>query len=136
MSLGEIAERVLVVEDTPANQQLVGALLRRAGCEVLLADSAEDAKAVLAGDLPAVILMDIQLPGQDGLSFTRELREDERTRHIPVIALTAHAMRGDEELALSAGCLGYITKPIDTRTFADVVSAILERASGETTAIA
>lgn len=120
--------RVLVVEDNPANQQLVAALLRRRGCEVVLADSAEGAKTVLATERPDAILMDLQLPDQDGLSLTRELLQQEGTRGIPIIALTAHAMRGDEETALAAGCAGYLTKPIDTRTFADVVSGLIQRA--------
>lgn len=123
------ADLVLVVEDNPANQRLVSALLRRAGCDVLVADSAAAARTALMNDLPDAILMDIQLPDQDGLSFTRELRSGERTSRIPVIALTALAMRGDEDLALEAGCLGYVTKPIDTRTFAGIVSSILHRAA-------
>jgi CheY-like chemotaxis protein len=78
---------------------------------------AEAAQVVLTDTLPELILMDIALPGMDGLTLTRKLKSDERTRHIRIIALTAFAMKGDDQKALDAGCDGYITKPIDTRKF-------------------
>jgi CheY-like chemotaxis protein len=77
---------------------------------------------------PDLILMDVQMPGQDGLSLTRQLKADPATVTIPIVALTAHAMDGDRELALAAGCSGYISKPIDTRTFGDQVRAFLPAA--------
>jgi CheY-like chemotaxis protein len=74
---------------------------------------------------PDLILMDVQLPGQDGLALTRQLKADPATAAIPIIALTAHAMAGDQELALAAGCVGYITKPINTRTLGDQLRELL-----------
>ncbi len=108
---------ILVVEDNEANQLLVRAVLELEGYEVTLAGSAQDALEEMSSGAPDLILMDVQLPGQDGLSLTRRLKADPATSAIPVVALTAHAMPGDRELALEAGCRGYISKPIDTRTF-------------------
>jgi len=117
--------RLLVVEDNPANQQLALALLSRAGYDVALVASAREARFAIAAELPDAILMDVELPDQNGLALTRELRQDERTAGVPIIALTANAMRGDEELAYSAGCAGYITKPIDMRHFREVLTTVL-----------
>ena len=108
---------ILVVEDNEANQALVQAVLELEGYRVELAASALEALDHLRDRAPDLILMDVQLPGQDGLSLTRLLKADPATNAIPVVALTAHAMTGDRELALRAGCVGYIAKPIDTRTF-------------------
>lgn len=108
---------ILVVEDNEANQALVQAVLELEGYRVELAASALEALDHLRDRAPDLILMDVQLPGQDGLSLTRQLKADPATNAIPVVALTAHAMTGDRELALRAGCVGYIAKPIDTRTF-------------------
>jgi CheY-like chemotaxis protein len=108
---------ILVVEDNEANQLLFRAVLELEGFEVRIADSAPDARDQMSVRTPDLILMDVQLPGQDGLSFTRELKADPRSASIPVVALTAHAMSGDRALALSSGCAGYISKPINTRTF-------------------
>lgn len=120
--------KVLVVEDTPANMKLVTLLLRQAGCEVLQVQDAADAIAVARTVHPDLILMDIQLPGMDGLEATRILKQDEATRRIPVVALTALAMKGDEERIIAAGCDGYIAKPIQYRNFLDKVSRLLPRA--------
>ena len=109
---------VLVVEDNEANQLLARAVLELEGFEVHIAGSAPEALETLRDVRPNLILMDIQLPGQDGLSLTRQLKADAATSAIPIVALTAHAMTGDRELAINAGCAGYIAKPIDTRTFA------------------
>jgi CheY-like chemotaxis protein len=109
---------VLVVEDNPTNQKLIAAVLVRAGYEVTISGTAASAREALARRRPDLMLMDIQLPDQDGLSFTRELQADEATRAIPIVALTAHAMVGDDRVAVEAGCVGYLTKPINTRTFA------------------
>lgn len=114
--------RILIVEDNEANQLLASSVLEREGYSVDLAASSDQALAVIADHSPDLILMDVQLPGQDGLSFTRRLKSDPATSGIPVVALTALAMMGDRERTLEAGCSGYIAKPIDTRTFADQVS--------------
>jgi two-component system, cell cycle response regulator DivK len=111
------ANLILVVEDNEANQLLFSAVLEREGYEVRIAGSAPEARGQMQDRRPDLILMDIQLPGQDGLSFTQQLKADPATAAIPVVALTAHAMTGDRAHALQAGCAGYIAKPIDTRTF-------------------
>ena len=116
---------ILVVEDNEANQMLVQAVLQIEGYRVALAGSANEARDLLRAEAPALILMDLQLPGQDGLSFIRQLKEGPATRDIRIVAVTAHAMHGDRDLALSAGCAGYIPKPIDTRTFAGQVRHFL-----------
>ena len=107
---------VLVVEDNETNQMLTMAVLLRDGYRVRTAGSADDALAIIRSDRPDIILMDLQLPGQDGLTLTRALKVDPATAAIPVVAMTAHVMLGDEAQALAAGCAGYIAKPIDTRT--------------------
>jgi CheY-like chemotaxis protein len=106
---------ILIVDDNASNTKLLAFLLTSKGYEVRTAASAPDALAVLDTFVPRLILMDIQLPGMDGLTLTRQLKADPRTSHIPIIAATAYAMKGDEARALAAGCSGYITKPIDTR---------------------
>jgi two-component system cell cycle response regulator DivK len=116
---------ILVVEDNPANMMLVVALLERAGFGHAQASSAEEARRLIVTIPPDVILMDIQLPGEDGLSLTRELKSSPATAHIPIIALTAHAMKGDEVQAIAAGCDGYLAKPIDTRNFATFIMRFL-----------
>jgi CheY-like chemotaxis protein len=110
-----MSAKILVVDDNPTNLKLVSDVLGFEGHEILQAVDAEAAQAIIAGPLPELILMDIALPGMDGLALTRQLKADARTRHIRIIALTAFAMKGDEQKALDAGCDGYITKPIDTR---------------------
>jgi CheY-like chemotaxis protein len=123
---------ILVVEDNPANQMLVQAVLELDGYSVVLAASADEALEQIARARPDLILMDVQLPGQDGLSLTRRLKSDPATAAIPVVALTAHAMHGDRDLALDAGCAGYIAKPIDTRMFAHQVRTFLtDSATGD-----
>jgi two-component system, cell cycle response regulator DivK len=113
---------ILLVEDNVSNSKLVRILLEREGHVVHTARDADEALQALGNYMPRLILMDIQLPGMDGLTLTRKLKSDPRTRDIPVVAMTAYAMKGDESQALAAGCQGYITKPIDTRHFtADVL---------------
>jgi CheY-like chemotaxis protein len=119
-------EIVLLIEDNEANSMLATAVLEREGFHVEVASSAAEANRLLRAVIPAVILMDIQLPGEDGLTFTRELKAGRATSRIPIVALTAHAMGGDRERALEAGCQGYMSKPIDTRTFAARVRQLLE----------
>jgi CheY-like chemotaxis protein len=116
---------VLVVEDNEANQLLARSVLEREGYLVEVAGAADEALNKLAERLPNLILMDVQLPGQDGLSLTRALKADPNTANIPVIALTAHAMTGDREQTIAAGCAGYIAKPIDTRTLGQQIREIL-----------
>ncbi|HEY0829722.1 MAG TPA: response regulator [Candidatus Dormibacteraeota bacterium] len=116
---------ILVVEDNEANQMLVRAVLELDGYRVVLAGSASEALEQLKQCSPDLILMDVQLPGEDGLSLTRRLKHDPATEAIPVVALTAHAMTGDREVAMRAGCAGYIAKPIDTRTFGLLVTQFL-----------
>jgi CheY-like chemotaxis protein len=116
---------VLVVEDNEANQLLARSVLEREGYMVEVAGAADEALTKLAERLPNLILMDVQLPGQDGLSLTRALKADPNTANIPVIALTAHAMTGDREQTIAAGCAGYIAKPIDTRTLGQQIREIL-----------
>jgi len=116
---------ILVVEDNPANQLLIQFTLEASGFHVDVAASATDALDSIERQRPALILMDIQLPGQDGLSLTRQLKADPDLRAIPVVALTARAMAGDRELSLAAGCSGYISKPIDTRTIVNEVGRFL-----------
>ena len=117
--------QVLVVEDNEANMELATDLLEVAGFEVLQAPTAEIGIELAASQVPDLILMDIGLPGMDGLEATRILQADTATKAIPILAATSHAMKGDQEKALAAGCAGYITKPIDTRTFADTVKRFL-----------
>jgi len=116
---------ILVVEDNEANQLLASSVLERAGYRIALASTSSEARDAIRRREPDLILMDIQLPGEDGLEFTRELKSDPATAQIPVVALTALAMPGDRERSLAAGCSGYISKPIDTRTFAGEVGKYL-----------
>jgi CheY-like chemotaxis protein len=116
---------VLIVDDNPANRKLMTVLLRGEGYDVHSADCAEAALRVLQGVCPRVIFMDIQLPGMDGLELTRRLKADPLTRDIVVVALTAYAMKGDDDRALAAGCDHYLAKPIDTRTFPQFVASCL-----------
>jgi CheY-like chemotaxis protein len=106
---------ILVVDDNPINLKLISDLLESKGHQMFKAVDAENAQLVLAEVLPDLILMDIALPGMDGLTLTRMLKANERTRHIRIIALTAFAMKSDDLKAKDAGCDGYVTKPINTR---------------------
>jgi CheY-like chemotaxis protein len=116
---------ILLVEDNETNQMLAVAVLQREGYRVEVASSSEEARELLAGVQPDLILMDLQLPGLDGLTLTRILKDDPATAGIPVVAMTAHAMIGDADQALAAGCAGYIAKPIDTRVLGDQVRKYL-----------
>jgi CheY-like chemotaxis protein len=117
--------RILVVDDNPTNLRLVSDLLEFDGYEVLKAMDAEAAQVVLTDSLPDLILMDIALPGMDGLTLTRLLKADARTRHIRIVALTAFAMNGDEQKDIDAGGDGYSNNPIDTRALPGEVAGIL-----------
>ena len=120
--------KVLVVEDNPANMTLAIFLLQSAGYAVLSATDAETGLALARDEQPDLVLMDIQLPGMDGLQATALLKRDEATRAIPVIALTALAMKGDEERIRAAGCDGYIAKPLAYKEFLATISAQLVKA--------
>ena len=120
-------ELILIVDDTPFNLKLTRLLLVSEGYEVLTAVTAEEALEVLQQHHPRLLLTDIQLPGIDGLELTRRVKRDPRTRDILVVALTAFAMKGDEEKAKDAGCDAYITKPIDTRTLGLRIRECLNR---------
>jgi two-component system cell cycle response regulator DivK len=118
---------VLIVEDNPTNMTLALFLLRSAGHAVLSATDAEAGLTLARDKRPDLILMDIQLPGMDGLEATAQLKRDEATRDIPVIALTALAMKGDEARIRAAGCDGYIAKPMRYQDFLATVAARLPR---------
>lgn len=122
-------ERVLVVDDNLTNLKLIEYLLQARGYEVITAFDAEAALAAVQAQRPSLVLMDLQLPGMDGLELTRKLKADRATRGILIVAVTAYAMKGDEERALEAGCDGYIAKPIDTRTLPGLIEALLSRAA-------
>jgi two-component system cell cycle response regulator DivK len=119
--------RVLIVEDNPTNMTLAVFLLQSAGHTVLSATDAEAGLTLARDEQPNLILMDIQLPGMDGLEATVLLKRDDATRAIPVIALTALAMKGDEERIRAAGCDGYIAKPMRYQDFLAAIEAQLVR---------
>ena len=119
--------QVLVVEDNPTNMTLAVFLLNSAGHSVLSALNAEEGLTIARTAQPDLILMDIQLPGMDGLQATAMLKGDDATRNIPVIALTALAMKGDEERIRAAGCDGYIAKPMRYQEFLTTIAAQLDR---------
>ena len=115
-------DKILVIEDNQMNMMLIKDLLQLEGWRVLEAMDAEEGIQLAREQLPALILMDIQLPGMDGLCATRITKGDPQLNNIPVIALTSYAMESDMDKAKQAGCMGYITKPIDTRNFANVLA--------------
>ncbi len=117
---------ILVVEDNLANQLLTTMVLNRERFETAVAESAEDALVFMKSRRPDLILMDVQLPGMDGLTFASSLRSIPEAAGVPVVALTSHAMRGDRERAIAAGCVGYLSKPIDTRTLSDELRALIK----------
>jgi len=108
-------EKILIVDDNPTNLKLVAYLMRAKGYDVSTAIDADAAIADIRARRPALILMDVQLPGIDGLELTRRLKADPATRDIIIVAVTAYAMKGDQDKAVAAGCDDYVTKPIDTR---------------------
>ncbi len=123
-------EKILIVEDNPINLEMATALLEASGFFVIDAGTAEEGIKLARVEFPDLILMDISLPGMDGLEATGVLKQDPTTKDIPVLAMTAHAMRGDEEKAVAAGCSGYITKPIDTREFPKAVARFIDYPGG------
>jgi len=129
-------ERILIVDDNRPNTRLLHFILADEGHEVRTAHDAADALAVLQEFTPRLILMDLQMPGMDGLTLTRKLKADPATRDILVIAVTAYAMKGDEDKALAAGCDGYISKPIDTQALPRLVSDCIGRSDARGSGIA
>jgi CheY-like chemotaxis protein len=125
-----MGERILIVDDNPTNRKLVAYLMTANGYEVETAADADAAVAAIRASTPRVILMDLQLPGIDGLELTRRLKADPRTNEITIIAVTAYAMNGDEDRARAAGCDDYVTKPIDTRTLPQVIARHVQARSG------
>jgi CheY-like chemotaxis protein len=123
---------ILIIEDNPLNMKLFRVLLRSRHYKVIEAEDAETGLALLRSTLPRLILMDVALPGMDGLNATRIIKADPALKDIPVIVLTSHAMTGDEGRALEAGCDAYMSKPIDTRLFLETVSQFLDRQDGKT----
>ena len=119
-------KKILIVEDDENSLYLVKFILEKAGCEVIEARDGLEALDITSREIPDLILMDIQLPGLDGYETTRRIKADERLNELPVIALTAYAMRGDREKVLEAGCSGHIEKPIDHATFVEEVEKYLE----------
>lgn len=119
-------EPILIVDDNATNLKLLRVLLGKESYAIRTADSAEDALGLLQSFRPRLILMDIQLPGMDGLELTRRLKANPQTRDIIILAVTSYAMKTDQEKALAAGCDGYVTKPIDTRALPGLVRRYLE----------
>jgi len=120
-----MSARILVVDDNPLNLALASYILKSVGYVVEEAIDADDARKLLRQTTPDLILMDLALPGMDGLTLTRQLKADERLKNIPIVALTASAMQGDEQKALLAGCVGYISKPFNIDQFSQRVAAFL-----------
>ena len=116
---------VLVIEDNELNMKLVRSLLQLKNYQILEAVNAEKGLQLARKNRPDLILMDIQLPGMDGLEATRSIRDDASLKDLPVIALTSYAMQGDQDKALEAGCNGYVSKPIDTRHFLKMIDQYL-----------
>ncbi len=122
---------ILAIDDNPTNLRLVSDIFEYEGWQVYRAEDAENALEIIDSKSIDVVLMDIALPGMDGLTLTRKLKQNSATRHITIIAVTAFAMKGDKELALNAGCDAYISKPIDTRHIVSEVEGIHLMATSE-----
>jgi two-component system, cell cycle response regulator DivK len=125
-----LKNRVLLVEDNEDNFELVRFLLERAGFKVLAGHDGQEALEMARKELPDLILMDLSLPGIDGWTAARELKDDPNTTHIPLIALTAHTLPGDRKRAMESGFDGYISKPINVVNFGDSITKILENKPG------
>ncbi|HVA36112.1 MAG TPA: response regulator [Candidatus Dormibacteraeota bacterium] len=122
------APSILVVDDNETNLKLLRVVLARSGFSVATAGNAAEARRSIEISKPDVILMDIQLPGIDGLALTRSLKADAANRDIAIIAVTSYAMKGDREKALAAGCDDYLSKPVDIRSIGEVIRSHLKRA--------
>ncbi len=117
--------KVLLIEDNLLNMELAVDLLELGGYEVFTAITAEEGIELAQKEIPGLILMDISLPGMDGLEATRILKKDNKLKDVPIVAMSAHAMKGDKEKAMEAGCVGYITKPIDTKSLVEKVQEFM-----------
>ena len=115
-------KRILIIEDNLLNLELATDILEANSFVVSSAQTAEEGLRMAREILPDLVLMDFALPGMDGLSATKDLKNNPHTRRLKVVGLTAHAMKGDTEIAFKAGCDGYLTKPIDTRTFIESIT--------------
>ena len=124
-----MSQKILVVEDNNRNRRLLKILLESRGYEVIEAVTGEEAMRYLRDSKPDLILMDIQLPNVDGLELTRNIKNNPKTADVPIVAVTAYAMKGDRERILEAGCDGYISKPIDTRKLILLVTETLKNSS-------
>lgn len=122
-------KRILLIEDNAQNRYLANFLLESRGWDMVHAEDGSTGVALAARTDPALILLDIQLPGMDGYAVAQALRADPQLRRIPIVAVTSYAMAGDRERCLAAGCNGYIEKPIDPQTFADEVERYIEGAA-------
>jgi CheY-like chemotaxis protein len=127
-------KKILIIEDNPLNLELAADLLAANGFTVSSAQSAEAGLRLAREILPDLVLMDLGLPGMDGLSATKDIKTNPTTQHLTVVGLTANAMKGDTEIAYKAGCDGYLTKPIDTRTFAETIRRFITSANLHQTA--
>ena len=125
-----MTDRILIVDDNVTNLKLVAYLMKAKGYEVTTAVDAETALEAVRLHKPHLILMDLQLPGTDGLELTRRLKADPDTQNIKIIAVTAYAMKGDQDRAFAAGCDDYVTKPIDTRTLPETIARHLRMQEG------
>jgi CheY-like chemotaxis protein len=125
-----MSRKILVVEDNDRSRRLLRILLKAKGYEVIEAATGREAMNYLKDQKPDLILMDIQLPSTDGLALTKEIRNRTETRDIPIIAVTAYAMKGDRERILGAGCNAYISKPINTRELPLLIADLLKARSG------
>jgi len=125
-----VPKKILVVEDNPTNMRVISMVLRNKGYELLEATDGEEALAVAMEGHPDLIVMDIQLPKMDGLEVTRRLRQTPEFKQTPIIALTASAMEGDREKIIAAGCDEYISKPVNTRQFPQLVAEMLQQGGG------
>ena len=124
------SKTILVVEDNELNMKLVRSLLMIGNYEILEAPDAETGMHLMKKHQPDLVLMDVQLPGINGLRATRIIKKDPAIKDIPVVALTSYAMQGDEEKAAVAGCTGYITKPIDTKAFLEIINQYIRGNGG------
>lgn len=125
--LGEtaMAKKILIVEDNAVNMRLVRMTLRHDGLEFIEASNGEDALSMTATHRPDIVILDIQIPKLDGFEVAKRLKSDDALKHIPLIGLTAHAMKGDEEKVIESGCDAYVSKPLDTASFRKMVYEFL-----------
>jgi two-component system, cell cycle response regulator DivK len=126
----ELPKKLLIVDDNEDSRELIVKALRQSGYVIVQAADGEEALAKAFSEKPDLILMDRSLPKIDGLEVTRRLKRDEEFKRVPIVAVTAHAMRGDREKALEAGCDGYIAKPVNVRTLPGQIKSFLEGPSG------